>query len=161
MALCFGCLCSFSKKGSASTFRRPFGYRSETSSLRTSHLCRNITRQVTFFQMKTSSGNKVTEKFLNTEQDLGSVVSDEKPIEQSFASSEEQTTRLVSTPRRYGATIDMDGKSNVWAVEPKVTVESEAETRKGNWIPLVIGIIVILIAAGLPFLPLTNPDQFR
>ena len=30
-------------------------------------------------------------------------------------------------PKRQGATVDQDGKSNVWAVEPQQQVESEAD----------------------------------
>ncbi|EME27769.1 uncharacterized protein Gasu_47550 [Galdieria sulphuraria] len=161
MALCFCSVCAFSNKGLSSSVYRPFGYTSKTSSLKTSQLCRNVTKKVTLFQMKTSSGNKTTVKNVNTEQQLDSELNGEKPVENDVSSSEEQTSKWVYPSRRYGATIDMDGKSNVWAVEPKVVVQSEDETSKGNWIPLIIGIIVVLIAAALPFLPLTNADQFR
>ena len=32
------------------------------------------------------------------------------------------THALVQPPKRMGASIDADGKSNIWAVEPKVQV---------------------------------------
>lgn len=62
---------------------------------------------------------------------------------------------------RLGGTIDQDGKSNVWAVEPKMEVEG-AGTKKGlmAYAP-VIGVAGLAVLA-VPLLPLlfaANPDQ--
>jgi hypothetical protein len=64
-------------------------------------------------------------------------------------------------PKRQGATVDQDGKSNVWAVEPAMKVDTPASD-KGllKFAPIVGAAALALIA--LPLLPLlfaANPDQ--
>ena len=60
---------------------------------------------------------------------------------------------------RLGGTVDQDGKSNVWAVEPSMKVDKKD---KGilQFAP-VIGVAVLAVAS-VPLLPLlfaANPDQ--
>merc|ERR1719223_653007 len=60
---------------------------------------------------------------------------------------------------RLGATVDQDGKSNVWAVEPSMKVENEDKGLKA-FAP-VAGIAALCVLA-VPLLPLlfgANPDQ--
>merc|ERR1719183_2497278 len=60
---------------------------------------------------------------------------------------------------RLGGTIDQDGKSNVWAVEPAMKVE---KTDKGvmAFAPVVgVAALAILSVPLLPLLFAANPDQ--
>jgi hypothetical protein len=64
-------------------------------------------------------------------------------------------------PKRQGATVDQDGKSNVWAVEPQQQVEDQTDG-KGllKYAPIVL--VIALIALAFPLLPTlfaANPDQ--
>jgi len=60
---------------------------------------------------------------------------------------------------RLGGTVDQDGKSNVWAVEPSMKVE---KTDKGILAFAPIFGVAALAALSFPLLPLlfaANPDQ--
>merc|ERR1719182_1137940 len=62
-------------------------------------------------------------------------------------------------PSKLGATVDQDGKSNVWAVEPAVKVE---KTDKGIMAYAPVAGIALLAVAAVPLLPIlfaSNPDQ--
>jgi hypothetical protein len=61
---------------------------------------------------------------------------------------------------RLGGTVDQDGKSNVWAVEPSMQVQKGANTglQPFKW---VIGVAALLVLS-IPLLPVlfaSNPDQ--
>eukprot|EP00904_Undaria_pinnatifida_P011689 jgi/Undpi1/7650/HiC_scaffold_23.g10123.m1 len=62
---------------------------------------------------------------------------------------------------RLGSSRDQDGKSNVWAVEPKMRVEgTDVESPEGNKLVVVggiIGVMVVAMAATIAFLP--SPDS--
>mmetsp|Transcript_6709 Transcript_6709/g.14342 ORF Transcript_6709/g.14342 Transcript_6709/m.14342 type:complete len:153 (-) Transcript_6709:64-522(-) len=63
--------------------------------------------------------------------------------------------------RKLGATRDIDGKSNVWAVEPLESLDDPAD--KPNYAIFAIGVaaLAVLIAGILPQLSIfNNPDQF-
>mmetsp|Transcript_9682 Transcript_9682/g.24309 ORF Transcript_9682/g.24309 Transcript_9682/m.24309 type:complete len:145 (-) Transcript_9682:134-568(-) len=79
-----------------------------------------------------------------------------KMVLQALA-DEAQMPRYTETSR-LGATRDADGKSNVWAVEPKV-VEDQNEEGKGGGV--VIGVIAMAITAVLILVQVgfTNPEQ--
>jgi hypothetical protein len=66
---------------------------------------------------------------------------------------------MPSRPRRTGATVDADGKSNVWAIEPRVYTESSVESVTKKYLALAIAGFVGLAIIVLRFLPLTNADQ--
>lgn len=69
--------------------------------------------------------------------------------------AEDDSPRVINT----GVTRDLDGKSNVWAVEPNVEVDDKPEVNS----LAILGAVVAVIAAALlilPRLPLANPDQF-
>ena len=60
---------------------------------------------------------------------------------------------------RLGGTVDQDGKSNVWAVEPQVKVE---KTDKGllQFAPIAaVAVAAVLSVPLLPILFASNPDQ--
>jgi hypothetical protein len=62
---------------------------------------------------------------------------------------------------RLGATIDQDGKSNVWAVEPTMKVDSTSQGKGLVAFAPVIGIagLIVLLVPLLPILFAANPDQ--
>jgi hypothetical protein len=65
---------------------------------------------------------------------------------------------------REGATVDQDGKSNVWAVEPTLQVEGGAAGKEKGGFKKFLPVLLIAAAGliSLPLLPLlfaTNPDQ--
>merc|ERR1719199_1232867 len=63
--------------------------------------------------------------------------------------------------RRVGASVDADGKSNVWAVEPKMQVQDPKSEDKPN--PILAPALLVgglgFIGAILAFLPVVNPEQ--
>merc|ERR1719238_1776679 len=75
------------------------------------------------------------------------------------------TVRMQDAPppptsgSRLGGTVDQDGKSNVWAVEPAMNVE---KTDKGIMAFAPVAGIALLAVVAVPLLPLlfaANPDQ--
>ncbi|CAB1097436.1 unnamed protein product [Ectocarpus sp. CCAP 1310/34] len=62
---------------------------------------------------------------------------------------------------RLGSSRDQDGKSNVWAVEPKMRVEgTDVETPENNSLLIVggiVGALVVAMSATIAFLP--PPDS--
>ncbi|CAM9666161.1 unnamed protein product [Ectocarpus sp. 8 AP-2014] len=62
---------------------------------------------------------------------------------------------------RLGSSRDQDGKSNVWAVEPKMRVEgTDVETPESNSLLIVggiVGALVVAMSATIAFLP--SPDS--
>jgi hypothetical protein len=64
-------------------------------------------------------------------------------------------------PQERGVSIDQDGKSNVWAIEPKMEVASKSseETTQGAlFAGAGLGMAAVLAAAVLTNLP--DPSQF-
>lgn len=60
---------------------------------------------------------------------------------------------------RLGGTVDQDGKSNVWAVEPTMKVE---KTDKGLMAFAPVAAVAAIAVLAVPLLPLlfaSNPDQ--
>lgn len=76
--------------------------------------------------------------------------------------TEETTTeKYGSKPVERGVSVDQDGKSNVWAIEPKVELSmksSEEQTQSA----LIAGggIAAMAVAAGLILTNLPDPSQF-
>lgn len=65
-----------------------------------------------------------------------------------------------SVPRGgLGVTRDQDGKSNVWAVEPKMDVDEKPQLSKAAILAAVFGCVIAALLI-LPNLPFTNGDQF-
>ncbi|KAF6001726.1 hypothetical protein F1559_002372 [Cyanidiococcus yangmingshanensis] len=61
--------------------------------------------------------------------------------------------------RRTGATIDADGKGNVWAIEPRVYTETSGESTTKRYLALAVAGFIGLAILVLRYLPLTNADQ--
>lgn len=60
-----------------------------------------------------------------------------------------------------GVSMDQDGKSNVWAIEPKMEIESKSSEEKAGGAIVAVGELVAFaaIAAGV-LSNLPDPDQF-
>jgi len=62
---------------------------------------------------------------------------------------------------KLGATVDQDGKSNVWAVEPAMKVDNESSDKGLLAFAPVAGVAALALLA-IPLLPVlfaANPDQ--
>ncbi|VEU40413.1 unnamed protein product [Pseudo-nitzschia multistriata] len=60
-----------------------------------------------------------------------------------------------------GVSVDQDGKSNVWAIEPKMEVEStSAEEKTKSALIAGAGLIAFAGAAGVALTNLPDPNQF-
>merc|ERR1712032_563516 len=77
-----------------------------------------------------------------------------------FENSVETPPAKTPTVER-GVSVDQDGKSNVWAIEPKmeVSTKSSEETTKSALIAGV-GLIAAVGAAGVILTNLPDPNQF-
>ena len=60
---------------------------------------------------------------------------------------------------RLGATVDQDGKSNVWAVEPSMKVESKDKGILAFAPVAAVGAAALIAIPLLPMLFAANPDQ--
>ena len=77
------------------------------------------------------------------------------------------TVRMQDAPppptsgSRLGGTVDQDGKSNVWAVEPAMKVDSQNKDKGLIAYAPVIGVagLIVLLVPLLPILFAANPDQ--
>ena len=64
-------------------------------------------------------------------------------------------------PVERGVSMDQDGKSNVWAIEPKMEIENKSSEEKTGSALLAVGGLAIfgaIAAAALTNLP--DPNQF-
>lgn len=60
-----------------------------------------------------------------------------------------------------GVSVDQDGKSNVWAIEPKMEVEStSAEEKVKGYLFAGAGLVAFAGAAGVALSNLPDPNQF-
>jgi len=73
---------------------------------------------------------------------------------------EEYQRVILPNNRNLGATRDADGKSNIWAVEPPVVLDSEEASSKGAVTAVWVAIFVVGVMASLPFLPFISPDAY-
>jgi hypothetical protein len=83
-----------------------------------------------------------------------SATDENKPNAQSIAGSGPQFMER-------GVSVDQDGKSNVWAIEPKVEVETKSSEEKGAAAMLAGGGIAAFAAfAAVVLTNLPDPNQF-
>jgi hypothetical protein len=60
-----------------------------------------------------------------------------------------------------GVSVDQDGKSNVWAIEPKVEVQNKSDEEKGQSALIAGGgLAAAAVAAALILSNLPDPNQF-
>ena len=76
-----------------------------------------------------------------------------------MAAEEKETSNPSGVER--GVSMDQDGKSNVWAIEPKMEIENKSSEEKTGGTLLAIGGFAAFaaIAAGV-LTNLPDPDQF-
>lgn len=60
--------------------------------------------------------------------------------------------KVVKTKSGLGRTVDQDGKSNVWAIEPKMRVEKKELSLSDPKILAAVGALV-LVVVGIPLFP--------
>lgn len=75
-----------------------------------------------------------------------------RPSQHFIVMEEEQSQKIIKTKSGLGRTVDQDGKSNVWAVEPKMRVEKNEMSLKDPKILAAVGALVLVIV-GIPLLP--------
>lgn len=64
-------------------------------------------------------------------------------------------------PTERGVSVDQDGKSNVWAIEPKVEIESKSSDEKtSSFLIAGGGLAAFAAAAGVILTNLPDPNQF-
>jgi hypothetical protein len=60
-----------------------------------------------------------------------------------------------------GVSVDQDGKSNVWAIEPKVELETKSSEEKTQGLLVAGGgVLAAAVAAGIILTNLPDPNQF-
>jgi hypothetical protein len=73
-------------------------------------------------------------------------------------------TRLYEEPPRKierGVSVDQDGKSNVWAIEPKVEIQQKSNEEQSTAALLAVGGLAVCGAAAAFILTnLPDPNQF-
>lgn len=75
-----------------------------------------------------------------------------------MALKEQEPENERSSRTMLGVYRDVDGRSNVWAVEPKEETDTRPQVSKVLLIGFSAAIIIIILLI-LPSLPLYNPDQ--
>jgi hypothetical protein len=57
--------------------------------------------------------------------------------------------------------VDQDGKSNVWAIKPKMEVSTQSNKEKAKSALIAGGVLAAFVAvAGITLINLLNPNQF-
>ena len=73
---------------------------------------------------------------------------------------------ILSSPSRIptverGVSVDQDGKANVWAIEPKMEIDTKSVEEKGASALFALGgLAVFATAAGVILTNLPDPNQF-
>ena len=74
---------------------------------------------------------------------------------------ERYTSRSSPRPIERGVSVDQDGKSNVWAIEPKMEVSSKSNEEKTQSAVFAAGgFAVFAVLAGVVLANLPDPNQF-
>jgi len=78
-----------------------------------------------------------------------------------LASSTDEETQTANASGNRGVSVDQDGKSNVWAIEPKMEVSNKSSEETGKSALIAGGgIAVAAVAAALILTNLPDPNQF-
>jgi len=80
-------------------------------------------------------------------------LSSQRPKTVLFGDDDTQPETMTGKGR-LGSSIDQDGKSNIWAVEPKMSVDSDAGASGGSLAAIGVGAVlsVALIAGAFLFI---------
>mmetsp|Transcript_9204 Transcript_9204/g.19317 ORF Transcript_9204/g.19317 Transcript_9204/m.19317 type:complete len:103 (-) Transcript_9204:529-837(-) len=83
------------------------------------------------------------------------------PVSQQQRASVAVFAEDDQAPVERGVSVDQDGKSNVWAIEPKMEVESTSSEEKTKSALIAgAGLIAFAGAAGVALTNLPDPNQF-
>mmetsp|Transcript_29454 Transcript_29454/g.59752 ORF Transcript_29454/g.59752 Transcript_29454/m.59752 type:complete len:170 (+) Transcript_29454:271-780(+) len=75
--------------------------------------------------------------------------------------SDEPNSSTGPPPTERGVSVDQDGKSNVWAIEPKMEVDTKSSEEKTTSALLAVGGLAAFAAVAAGVLTnLPDPDQF-
>ena len=78
-----------------------------------------------------------------------------------MSETETETPPVVENVIERGVSVDQDGKSNVWAIEPKMEVDSRSSDEKTSSSLLAVGgFAAFAVAAAGILTNLPDPDQF-
>ena len=81
----------------------------------------------------------------------------EEKVDTSFSTPAAPTRPFIER----GVSVDQDGQSNVWALEPKVEIENKSnEEKTQNALFAAGGLAVCVVAAAAILANLPDPDQF-
>jgi hypothetical protein len=106
---------------------------------------------------------KKHQSVLRVTEDKETIPTEEK-IEMEIPSSPEEVVRGIRVPSSrssIGRSVDQDGKSNIWAVEPRMRAEEDANPADEKKKIIIVGLVVIgilLVVAELPQLNALFPD---
>jgi hypothetical protein len=90
-------------------------------------------------------------------QNIASIQSQQRSVTTLFAQDDFSSIPVVER----GVSVDQDGKSNVWAIEPKVEVDSRSSEEKGQSALIAGGgLAAVTVFAALVLLNLPDPNQF-
>lgn len=79
----------------------------------------------------------------------------------SVVSSRSSPLFAEDKPTERGVSMDQDGKSNVWAIEPKMEIENKSsEEKTGSTLVAVGGFVAFAAIAAGVLTNLPDPDQF-
>jgi hypothetical protein len=74
---------------------------------------------------------------------------------------EDDSPVVTSKPIERGVSVDQDGKSNVWAIEPKMEISSKSSEEKTQSALIAGGgLVAFAAAAGFILTNLPDPNQF-
>jgi len=81
-----------------------------------------------------------------------------------MAKDQETESSSSSSGKKYverGVSVDQDGKSNVWAIEPRIELSNKsAEENTQSALIAGGGLVAAAVAAGLILTNLPDPNQF-
>jgi len=80
-------------------------------------------------------------------------------VARHMADDDDEPVKIPTVER--GVSVDQDGKSNVWAIEPKVELDGRSSDEKmGSALIGVGGFAAFAAAAGVILANLPDPNQF-
>lgn len=79
----------------------------------------------------------------------------------AFAEGDDSQSSFSSRTAERGVSVDQDGKSNVWAIEPKMEISTKSSEEKTQTALIAGGgLAVFAVIAGLALTNLPDPNQF-
>jgi len=83
------------------------------------------------------------------------------PLTRVVAFAEGDDSQFSSRTVERGVSVDQDGKSNVWAIEPKMEISTKSSEEKTQTALIAGGGLgVFAVIAGLALTNLPDPNQF-